>query len=145
MKIRTLLVIMAMTSSVQADDFKTCASAINTTVNFMTSTYGVNPADVSVQVVSANKPARDKAVIADVVASAGKHKCSLKLTPAYLRKESIAVCEWTFQTLTCDSPETLKLTVIDEPAWADEKASVNATREGLRKGLEQSNTPPDSN
>lgn len=137
MKLIYVAALMAVTGIVQASDSEQCGSAVDATASFMTTTYGVNSRDVRIQVVSAKKDPKGQ-LVADVLSSAGAHKCALKLSPALPKRGTLYVCQWSLQVASCDSPETLKREIIDEPSWVADKATVNAWQEGMRKGLEES-------
>ncbi|WP_235375600.1 hypothetical protein [Pseudomonas aeruginosa] len=140
-KLSTLLLLMAAAGLVQAGESDGCGSAVNASVNFMTAAYGGYPNDVLVQVVTVNKKKNDQ-LGADVITSAGNHKCALKLMPALPRKGTLDICQWSLQVVDCDSPEVMKRTVIDEPSWVAHKAAAKAFRDGMKRSAMETLATP---
>lgn len=133
MKILTVAMLMVAAGAVQAGESEKCSSAVETAAHFMASTYGANFSDVQVQVVSVKKGLKEPTFIADVLTSAGVHKCALKYIPALPRRGTTNVCLWSLQAVSCDSPDVMKRTITDEQSWVDSKA----TREAWRRGMNQ--------
>jgi hypothetical protein len=141
MKSISIAVLMAVFGSAQADEPQICGSAIEATVNFMTSTYGVDADSILVQVLSAKRGQKDSMILADTIASAGNHRCALKLSPTTPRKGTPYICQWSINVASCDSPEISKREIIDEPSWVIEKARAKAWKNGVQKNLGV-NIPP---
>lgn len=89
-----------------------------------------------VQIVSVSKK-KDDQVGADVITSAGNHKCALKLMPALPRMGTLDICQWSLEVVDCDSPEVMKRAVIDEPSWVANKAAAKAFRDGMQRSAEE--------
>ncbi|CAD0266082.1 exported hypothetical protein [Pseudomonas veronii] len=143
MKALSVVLLMAAAGIVQAGETESCGSAVEASVKFMTATYGGYPDDVLVQITSAKKNQKDQ-LVADVITSTGNHKCALKLSPASQRKDTLYICQWSLQVVSCDSPEVMKQTIIDEPSWVASKASAKAWREGMQNSFEKVIAPAES-
>lgn len=147
MKAISIFVLMAAAGLVQAGESESCGSAVGATVSFMTATYGGYSDDVLVQIASVKKNQKDR-LVADVITSAGNHKCALKLSPALPRKGTLDICQWSLQVVSCDSPVVMKQTITDEPSWVAQKASAKAWREawseGKQKNVEKSTSSADT-
>lgn len=140
MKAISIAVIMAAAGAVQASEAESCGSAVEASVSFMTATFGGYSNDVLVQIVSAKKDPKGQ-LVADVLTSNGNHKCALKLSPALPRKGTLDICQWSLQVASCDTPEIMTRTVIDEPSWVEQKATAKAWREGMRESYERTIKP----
>lgn len=141
MKLISVAVLMAVAGLAQAGESEKCGSAVKSAANFMVSTYGVDTSDVQVQVVSVKKGSKDNRLAADVLTSAGTHKCALTYIPSLPRPNTLDICLWTLEAVNCDSPEVMKRTIIDEQSWIDDKATVKAWRDGMRESARQSIAP----
>lgn len=143
MKLLSVAVLMAVAGTVHAGEPEKCGSAVVTAANFMTSTYGAYSKDVQVQVVSVKKSPKENKLAAEVLASTGPHKCAMTYIPALPRDATLDICLWSLQAVSCDTPEVLKRTIVDEPSWITDKATVKAWRDGMQESFKNSFAPAD--
>ena len=143
MKLFNVALLMAVAGLAQASEPQKCGSAIDQTVSLMSATYGADPEDILVQVVSLKKSQKGL-MNADILASTGTHKCALSLVPSIPRRGTLSICEWSIVVVSCDTPGVQKQTIIDEKSWADKKTSAKEWREEALKGLEKKATPAES-